>query len=72
MMKHIAPGSCFLAGCREVTALILHKKTLMKTFKRFLDKILRHLYFNILVVFRIEFPAKSNRDTNEPKPENEV
>ncbi len=44
----------------------------MKALKRFLDKIFRHLYFNILVVFRIEFPAKTNRNGNETMPENEV
>jgi len=59
-------------GILRISRLNFAQKPQMKTFKRFLEKIFRHLYFNILVVFKIEFPAKTNRNGNETMPENEV
>ncbi len=59
-------------GILRTSRLNFAQKKQMTALKRFLDKIFRHLYFNILVVLRIEFPAKTNRNGNETMPENEV
>lgn len=43
----------------------------MKAIKRFIEKIFKHLYFSILFVFRIEFPAKRNHSGTDSITETE-